>query len=178
MHDEDCDDPLCLHWLAIRSIRGRVDNNLSLLHWLNHGLLHWHHVAWRLHTWLSHVHLSHTSWVTLPIHKHLLLGSSLLIELALTLVIIPLARFTIDNCRLTKRTSHLAWHANLRHQTLIHLRCLIGVSRHSELLLIHEWLLMLMSLVLVHATLTATVRALAWDGLTKFVHTVSIGTVV
>ena len=115
VHDENCDDSLRLHGLAVRSVRSRIDDNLSLLDRGDHGLLHRHHVSWLLGA--CHVHLRYSSWVSLTIDKHLLL-----VKLALSLVVISTrAGFAINDSWLTERTSHLTWHSNLWDQTLVHL---------------------------------------------------------
>ena len=178
MHDENCDHSLRLNRLAIRSIRSRIDNDLSLLYSCHHWLLHRHHVSWLLQTWLSHVHLCHSSWIALAIHQHLLLGSSLLIELALALVIVSLRSwFTIYNSWLTKGTSHLAGHSNLRNKALIHLWSLVRVAWHRKLLLIHERLLVLMGFILIHPT-SLTMMVLTGHWLTQLMHAMSIRAII
>lgn len=134
---------------------------------LYHCLLHGSEHAGRV---LLHVHSCSrcsSCWVALIIHEHLLL---LLGHLLLLLIILALAAilvvslllvttwFSVDNLGLLKqlRITHLTWNSDLLNQALVHgWSRLLRIIGHRYLLGSHELLLLMMlSLVLVHALTT------------------------
>lgn len=123
LQDVNGEHTLSLDGLTIRAILGLIDDNLSLLDLLDHGLLHGLHDAAGLLNVGGHVHGWHTTRVALTVNEHLLLLGLIILTLASVRVIVSLVTaIAINNGRLSKhvRVAHLARHANLLDHAAIH----------------------------------------------------------
>jgi len=146
---------------------------------LNHSLLHGgHDTTWLLNV-SSHVHRWHTGGVAL---QHLLLSGLVILTISSSRVILTLVGTTwlsVDDGWLTiHRVTHLTWHADLLDHTTIHWSSLGRIRGHGHLLWVHE-LLLVLSLILVHASLATHWSALGLrTGLTEFMHAMSVCAVV